>query len=163
VTVLTALTHSDEKIRYVWDSEVLSAVGHGKLTSATLGNLQTSETSELEAIGLSIAVGHDPRSELVKGQVELDGEGYVVVQGRSTLTNLDGVFACGDLVDHTYRQAITAAGSGCSAALGRRTLPHRQRLMACLLRCDCAQQTFAVDGRNWVDPSFGSRRRVTGL
>jgi thioredoxin reductase (NADPH) len=106
-----------EKIRFVWDSEVLSANGSGKLESVTLRNLKTGETSELAATGLFIAIGHDPRSELVKGQVELDDEGYVLVDGSSTATNLDGVFAAGDLVDHTYQQAITAAGSGCAAAL----------------------------------------------
>ena len=106
-----------DKIRFAWDSEVLSANGDGKLSSVTLRNVKTGETSELEATGLFIAIGHDPRSDLVKGQVDLDDEGYVLVQGRSTATNLDGVFAAGDLVDHTYQQAITAAGSGCAAAL----------------------------------------------
>jgi thioredoxin reductase (NADPH) len=106
-----------EKIRFVWDSEVLSANGEGKLSSVTLRNLKTGETSELEATGLFIAIGHDPRSDLVKGQIDLDDEGYVLVQDRTTATNLDGVFAAGDLVDHTYQQAITAAGSGCAAAL----------------------------------------------
>ncbi len=106
-----------EKIRFVWDSEVVSANGDGKLTSVTLRNLKTGETSDLEATGLFIAIGHDPRSDLVKGQIDLDDEGYVIVQGRTTSTNLDGVFAAGDLVDHTYQQAITAAGSGCAAAL----------------------------------------------
>ncbi len=108
---------ANDKIRVIWDTEVLSANGDGKLASLSLRNLKTGETSELEATGMFIAIGHDPRSELVKGQVELDDEGYVLVQGRSTLTNLEGVFASGDLVDHTYRQAITAAGSGCAAAL----------------------------------------------
>ena len=106
-----------EKIRFVWDSEVLSANGTGQLESVTLRNLKTGETSDLAATGLFIAIGHDPRSDLVKGQVELDDEGYVLVDGRSTRTNLDGVFAAGDLVDHTYQQAITAAGTGCAAAL----------------------------------------------
>ncbi|MDP9181259.1 MAG: thioredoxin-disulfide reductase [Actinomycetota bacterium] len=108
---------ANEKIRFVWDTEVLSANGEGKLASLTLRNLKTGETSELAATGLFVAIGHEPRSELVKGQVELDDEGYVLVDGRTTRTNLDGVFAAGDLVDHTYRQAITAAGSGCAAAL----------------------------------------------
>jgi thioredoxin reductase (NADPH) len=79
----------------------------------------TSDGSErdLPATGLFIAIGHDPRSELLKGQVELDDNGYVVVSHPSTETNLTGVFACGDLVDHHYRQAVTAAGTGCAAAL----------------------------------------------
>ena len=106
-----------DKIRFVWDSEVVSANGEGKLSSVTLRNLKTGETSDLDATGLFIAIGHDPRSDLVKGQVDLDDEGYVLVEGRTTATNLDGVFAAGDLVDHTYQQAITAAGSGCAAAL----------------------------------------------
>ena len=108
---------ANDKIRFAWDSEVLSANGEGKLESVTLRNVKTGEVTELPATGLFIAIGHDPRSELVKGQVELDDEGYVVVEARSTRTNLDGVFAAGDLVDHTYRQAITAAGTGCAAAL----------------------------------------------
>jgi thioredoxin reductase (NADPH) len=106
-----------EKIRFVWDSEVLSANGAGQLESVTLRNLKTGDTSDLAATGLFIAIGHDPRSDLVKGQVELDDEGYVLVESGSTATNLDGVFAAGDLVDHTYQQAITAAGTGCAAAL----------------------------------------------
>jgi thioredoxin reductase (NADPH) len=108
---------ANDKIRFVWDSEVLSANGEGKLASVTLRNVKTGETSDLAATGLFVAIGHDPRSELVKGQVELDDEGYVVVDARTTKTNLDGVFAAGDLVDHTYRQAVTAAGTGCAAAL----------------------------------------------
>ena len=108
---------ANDKISYRWNTEVVSANGSAKLESISLRDTVTGELSELAATGLFIAVGHDPRSDLVKGQVELDGEGYVVTDGRSTRTNLDGVFACGDLVDHTYRQAITAAGTGCMAAL----------------------------------------------
>ena len=80
-------------------------------------DVDTGETRKIDATGLFIAIGHDPRSELVRGQVDLDDEGYVLVQDGTTKTNLTGVFASGDLVDHTYRQAVTAAGTGCAAAL----------------------------------------------
>ncbi|GAA0837191.1 thioredoxin-disulfide reductase [Streptosporangium amethystogenes subsp. fukuiense] len=108
---------ANEKIRFVWDSEVVDVLGENKVSGVRLRNLKTGEESELAATGLFIAIGHDPRTELVKGQVELDDEGYIKVDAPSTRTNLDGVFAAGDVVDHTYRQAITAAGTGCAASL----------------------------------------------
>jgi thioredoxin reductase (NADPH) len=108
---------ADPKIEIAWNSRVASIHGEDQLTGLTLEDTATGETRELDATGLFIAIGHDPRSELLTGQVDLDDEGYVLVEGRSTRTNLPGVFASGDLVDHTYRQAITAAGSGCAAAL----------------------------------------------
>jgi thioredoxin reductase (NADPH) len=108
---------ANEKIRFVWDSEVVDVLGENKVSGVRLRNLRTGEESELAATGLFIAIGHDPRTELVKGQVELDDEGYIKVDAPSTRTNLDGVFAAGDVVDHTYRQAITAAGTGCAASL----------------------------------------------
>jgi thioredoxin reductase (NADPH) len=108
---------NDPKIEFVWNSAVVGINGEDKVESLVLRDTVTSEERLLEATGLFVAIGHDPRSELLSGQIELDDNGYVKVQGRSTKTNLTGVFACGDLVDHTYRQAITAAGSGCSAAL----------------------------------------------
>ena len=108
---------SNDKIRFAWNSAVEEIHGDAKLTGITLRDTVTGETRELPVTGLFVAIGHDPRNELVKGVVDLDDEGYVLVQGRTTLTNLPGVFASGDLVDHTYRQAITAAGSGCAAAL----------------------------------------------
>jgi thioredoxin reductase (NADPH) len=108
---------ADPKIEFAWSSEVAAIHGDDRLTGLTLRDTTTGETRELPATGLFIAIGHDPRSELLTGQVDLDDEGYVLVEGRSTRTNLAGVFASGDLVDHTYRQAITAAGSGCAAAL----------------------------------------------
>jgi thioredoxin reductase (NADPH) len=108
---------SNDKMRFAWNSEVVALQGDPKLAGATLRDTVTGETRELPITGLFIAIGHDPRSELVRGVVDLDAEGYVLVQDRSTRTSLTGVFACGDLVDHTYRQAITAAGSGCAAAL----------------------------------------------
>jgi thioredoxin reductase (NADPH) len=93
-------------------------VGEGNsLSIARLRNTEDGSIKEIEISGAFIAVGHDPQSQIVRGQVELDEDGYVKTQGRSTLTNVPGVFAAGDLVDHTYRQAITAAGSGCQAAL----------------------------------------------
>jgi thioredoxin reductase (NADPH) len=103
------------KISFAWNSEVVSANGEGTLRSVTLRDRLTGEQRELAATGLFVAIGHDPRSELVRGQVELDDEG--LTRGGTTHTNLRGVFAAGDLVDHTYRQAITAAGTGCMAAL----------------------------------------------
>jgi thioredoxin reductase (NADPH) len=87
------------------------------LEIARLRNVESGEVRELEATGVFVAIGHEPKSELVRGMVDLDDNGYVLVEGRSTRTNLPGVFAAGDLVDHTYRQAVTAAGSGCQAAL----------------------------------------------
>jgi thioredoxin reductase (NADPH) len=108
---------ADPKIKFIWDSEVAEIHGEGKLSSLRLRNVKTGETSELPVTGLFIAIGHDPRTELFKGQLELDGDGYLKVDAPSTRTNLTGVFAAGDVVDHTYRQAITAAGTGCSAAL----------------------------------------------
>jgi thioredoxin reductase (NADPH) len=89
----------------------------GALDRVRLRNTETGEIEELEIEGAFIAIGHDPQSEIVRGQVDLDENGYVVTEGKSTRTNLPGVFAAGDLVDHTYRQAITAAGTGCAAAL----------------------------------------------
>jgi thioredoxin reductase (NADPH) len=108
---------ADPKIKFVWDSEVAEVQGDQKLAGLKLRNLKTGELSDLPVTGLFIAIGHDPRTELFKGQLELDEEGYLKVEAPSTRTNLTGVFAAGDVVDHTYRQAITAAGTGCSAAL----------------------------------------------
>ncbi|MFI8995603.1 thioredoxin-disulfide reductase [Streptomyces sp. NPDC053542] len=108
---------ADPKIKFVWDSEVAEIHGDNKLSGLTLRNLKTGDTSELPVTGLFIAIGHDPRTELFKGQLKLDDDGYLKVDAPSTHTNIQGVFAAGDVVDHTYRQAITAAGTGCSAAL----------------------------------------------
>ncbi|MEU9208850.1 thioredoxin-disulfide reductase [Streptomyces sp. NPDC048415] len=108
---------ADPKIKFVWDSEIAEIQGDPKLAGLTLRNLKTGEISALPVTGLFIAIGHDPRTELFKGQLDLDDEGYLKVEAPSTRTNLTGVFGAGDVVDHTYRQAITAAGTGCSAAL----------------------------------------------
>jgi thioredoxin reductase (NADPH) len=108
---------ADPKIEFAWNSAVKEIHGDDKLTGLTLVDTVTGEERELDVTGLFIAVGHDPRSELLRDQVRLDEEGYVLVDHPSTRTNLPGVFACGDLVDHVYRQAITAAGTGCAAAL----------------------------------------------
>ena len=108
---------ADPKIDFAWNSAVEEIHGDDKLTGLTLSDTRTGETRYLDATGLFIAIGHDPRSELLGGQVDLDENGYVLVEQPSTRTNLSGVFACGDLVDHHYRQAVTAAGTGCAAAL----------------------------------------------
>ena len=108
---------ADPKLEMAWNSEVASINGADKLESITLRDTVTGEERGLDVTGMFIAIGHDPRSELLTGQVDLDDDGYVLVDHPSTATNLPGVFAAGDLVDHIYRQAITAAGTGCAAAL----------------------------------------------
>ncbi|MEV4298298.1 thioredoxin-disulfide reductase [Microbispora rosea] len=108
---------ANEKIRFVWDSEVVEVLGEERISGVRVRNVKTGEESDLPVGGLFIAIGHDPRTELLKGQIDLDEQGYIKVESPSTRTNVDGVFAAGDVVDHTYRQAITAAGTGCAAAL----------------------------------------------
>ncbi len=108
---------TNEKIEPVWNSQVVDVLGDDKVNGIVIEDTITGDTRELPVTGLFIAIGHDPRSELISGQIDLNDEGYVLVDAPSTRTNVPGVFACGDLVDHTYRQAITAAGTGCSAAL----------------------------------------------
>jgi thioredoxin reductase (NADPH) len=109
---------ANEKIRVVWDSVVTEILdGGGKVSGVRLRNRRTGEESTLDVTGVFVAIGHDPRSELFHGQVELDESGYVLVEAPGTRTSQPGVFAAGDVVDHTYRQAITAAGTGCAAAL----------------------------------------------
>ena len=118
---------ANDKIIFAWNSEVAAIHGEDKLTGVTLRDTVTGAMRDLDVTGLFVAIGHDPRNELIEGVVHLDAEGYVLCQGRTTLTSVPGVFACGDLVDHTYRQAITAAGSGCAAALdAERYLAHRE-------------------------------------
>jgi thioredoxin reductase (NADPH) len=107
----------NEKINFVWDSEVVEVQGETSVTGVKIRNVHTGEESVLDATGFFVAIGHDPRSDLFRGQVRLDEEGYVLVDSPTTHTGVPGVFAAGDVVDHTYRQAITAAGSGCAAAL----------------------------------------------
>jgi thioredoxin reductase (NADPH) len=115
--IMVERAHANPKIEFIWNTEVIDVLGEDKVSGLKLRNLLTNEESEKAFDGLFVAIGHLPRSELLVGQIDLDGEGYVKVENGSTRTNQKGVFACGDLVDHTYRQAITAAGSGCQAAL----------------------------------------------
>jgi thioredoxin reductase (NADPH) len=108
---------ANPKIEFLWNTEVTDVLGEAKMEALQLKNTVTGAVTKRDFGALFVAIGHIPRSELITTQVALDAEGYVKVEGRSTKTNVEGVFACGDLVDHTYRQAITAAGSGCQAAL----------------------------------------------
>jgi len=108
---------NNEKIEPVWNSQVVDVLGEDKVSGIVIEDTITGDRRELPVTGLFIAIGHDPRSELLTGQIDTDDDGYVLVDAPSTRTNQTGVFACGDLVDHVYRQAITAAGTGCSAAL----------------------------------------------
>ncbi|WP_328943691.1 thioredoxin-disulfide reductase [Streptomyces sp. NBC_00250] len=129
---------ADPKISFAWDSEVTEIHGEQKLSGLTLRDTKTGETRALPVTGLFIAVGHDPRTELFKGQLDLDEEGYLKVAAPSTRTNVTGVFGAGDVVDHTYRQAITAAGTGCSAALDA------ERFLAALADSEKLAETPAV-------------------
>jgi thioredoxin reductase (NADPH) len=108
---------SNPKIRFAWDSEVAEVLGQDRVTGLRLRNVKTGEESVLEVSGMFVAVGHDPRTELFTGQLATDPDGYLLVDQPSTRTAIDGVFAAGDVVDRTYRQAVTAAGTGCAAAL----------------------------------------------
>jgi thioredoxin reductase (NADPH) len=107
---------ADEKIKFIWDTEVIEVLGGDAVTGLRLRDRQ-GEESVLDVSGMFVAIGHDPRTDLVRGKVALDEAGYILVDAPSTRTDVEGVFAAGDVVDHTYRQAITAAGTGCSAAL----------------------------------------------
>jgi len=108
---------SNPKIRFAWDSEVTEVLGDDRITGLRLRNLKTGEQSTLSVTGMFVAIGHDPRSELFAGKLGTDPDGYLLVDQPSTRTAVDGVFAAGDVVDSTYRQAVTAAGTGCAAAL----------------------------------------------
>ncbi|AWW36021.1 MULTISPECIES: thioredoxin-disulfide reductase [Streptomyces] len=115
--IMQERAHRNEKIRFLWNREVVDVLGQDKVTGVLVRHVDTGEKTDLPVTGVFIAIGHDPRVELVEDQVSLDHAGYVAVEGQSTRTNLNGVFACGDVVDHEYRQAVTAAGTGCAAAL----------------------------------------------
>lgn len=115
--IMAQRAKDNPKISFAWHSAVTGIHGDGKVSGVTLKDTRTGETREQAATGIFVAIGHLPRTELVAGQVELDAEGYIKVDSPTTCTNLSGVFACGDAVDHRYRQAITAAGTGCAAAL----------------------------------------------
>ncbi|WP_439662427.1 thioredoxin-disulfide reductase [Lentzea sp. HUAS TT2] len=115
--VMLERARANEKIKWQLNTQVTDVLGDGTVSSIKIKDTKTGAESEMPVTGFFLAIGHDPRSALVKGQVDLDAEGYVLTKDKSSYTNLDGVFAAGDLVDHEYRQAITAAGSGCSAAI----------------------------------------------
>ncbi|MHB1063632.1 MAG: thioredoxin-disulfide reductase [Georgenia sp.] len=115
--IMAERAQNNEKIEFAWNSEIAAIHGEQKVTSVTLRDTVTGELRELDATGIFVAIGHVPRTEMLAGQVTLDDAGYITVAAPTTVTNLPGVFACGDAVDHTYRQAITAAGTGCAAAL----------------------------------------------
>jgi thioredoxin reductase (NADPH) len=108
---------ANPKIKFVWDSVVTEILGEDRVSGVRVRNTKTGEESTIAVTGVFVAIGHDPRSELFTEQLATDAEGYLLVEQPSTRTAIDGVFAAGDVVDHTYRQAVTAAGTGCSAAI----------------------------------------------
>jgi thioredoxin reductase (NADPH) len=115
--IMLERARANEKIKFLLNTQVTAIEGDPKVSGVRLRNALTGEESALAVTGVFVAIGHDPRSDLVRDQVDVDKAGYVLVEGRTTATSVEGVFASGDLVDHTYRQAITAAGTGCSAAI----------------------------------------------
>jgi thioredoxin reductase (NADPH) len=115
--IMLERARDNDKIAFMTNTQVVEVEGDNRVTGVRLRNSETGEESTLAVTGVFVAIGHDPRSELVRGQVDLDSDGYVLVRDGTTSTSVEGVFAAGDLVDHTYRQAITAAGTGCSASI----------------------------------------------
>jgi thioredoxin reductase (NADPH) len=115
--IMAQRAKDNPKITFAWNSAVTAIHGDGKVSGVTLTDTRSGETRRQAATGIFVAIGHVPRTELLTGQVDLDEDGYIKVDSPTTVTNLSGVFACGDAVDHRYRQAITAAGTGCAAAL----------------------------------------------
>ncbi|MGH3645400.1 MAG: thioredoxin-disulfide reductase [Mycobacterium sp.] len=115
--IMLERARNDPKLHWRTGQSVAEVIGDGGVSALRLRDSESGVETTLEATAMFVAIGHDPRSDLVRGQVALDDDGYVRTEAQSTRTDVDGVFACGDLVDHTYRQAITAAGSGCSAAI----------------------------------------------
>jgi thioredoxin reductase (NADPH) len=115
--IMQRRTAADPRIRFAWNSVVTDVLGADRVTGLRLRDVDSGAESVLDVTGVFVAIGHDPRVDLVQGQVSLDDAGHIAVQGRSSRTSLPGIFACGDVVDHEYMQAVTAAGSGCVAAL----------------------------------------------
>ncbi len=134
---------ANEKIRFIWNSEVTDVLGDDRMTGLRLRDTQTGEERDLDVTGLFLAIGHDPRSELFARQLRRDDEGYLLVDAPSTRTNVVGVFACGDVVDHVYRQAVTAAGTGCAAALDAER--YLTSLDDALLTGDASQAAQAIN------------------
>jgi thioredoxin reductase (NADPH) len=115
--IMVDRAQANEKIDFVLDSVVEDVLGGDKVTAVRVRDVKTGEERDIETDGVFVAIGHDPATELFRGQLDLDDEGYILTEGKSTRTNIPGVFAAGDCVDHVYRQAVTAAGMGCQAAL----------------------------------------------
>jgi thioredoxin reductase (NADPH) len=138
---------ANNKIKWRMNSRITEVAGDGRVERLQLEDTVTGKESSLEVTGLFVAIGHDPRSQLVRGQVDLDADGYVVTKGRSSYTNLPGVFAAGDLVDRTYRQAITAAGSGSAAAIDA------ERWLADHARAHSAHETTEPVSDNYATTS----------
>jgi thioredoxin reductase (NADPH) len=144
---------ANEKIRFHWNVQVDDVLGDERVSGVKLHDTITGEESTLDVGGMFVAIGHDPRSELFKGQLGLDDEGYILVEHPTTRTNVSGVFACGDVVDHIYRQAVTAAGTGCAAALDA------ERFLAAL---EGHPETAAIAGLESDDTPAALNAATTG-